>query len=191
MQTSSATSVYIKRRFARKYMQPVLRLSLLFNWTPTSPKAPKYSLIASSVASGFNPPTKIFLAGSFFIAIALLGSIWRPSSLCSFCSSTYRKKKYHQWHQESQLTDLRNVFCCFKEEQSNEAHFVHTGRVFKEHEAEASGPASVGVHFDGAVWNLPKLAEVILQVFFTRVPAEATNKHFSANQRCKTLPSLF
>lgn len=57
----------------------------------TSPKAPKYSLMASSVASGFNPPTKIFLAGSFFMAIAFLGSMGRPSSLCSFCSSTCRR----------------------------------------------------------------------------------------------------
>lgn len=59
--------------------------------TPTSPNVSKYSLIVSSVASGFRPPTKIF-TGSFFIAIAFLGSIERPSSLCSFCSRTWKPK---------------------------------------------------------------------------------------------------
>lgn len=54
-----------------------------------SPKAPKYSLICSSEVSGLNPPTKTFLGGSFpFKALALLGSINLPSSLCSFSSKT-------------------------------------------------------------------------------------------------------
>lgn len=81
---------------------------------PTSPKAPKYSLMASSVASGFRPPTKIFLAGSFFIAIALLGSIWRPSSLCSFCSSTCRFKQicYHLAHTLIKLARRENPAPC-------------------------------------------------------------------------------
>lgn len=59
----------------------------------TSPKAPKYSRTFSSVVSGLRPPTKIFLTSSFFIAMALLGSICRPSSLCSFCSSTLQMKR--------------------------------------------------------------------------------------------------
>lgn len=54
-----------------------------------SPKAPKYSLICSSEVSGLNPPTKTFFGGSFpFKALALLGSINLPSSLCSFNSKT-------------------------------------------------------------------------------------------------------
>lgn len=58
----------------------------------TSPKAPKYSSITSLAVSGLRPPTKIFLTGSFFIAMAFLGSICRPSNRCSFCSRTYAKK---------------------------------------------------------------------------------------------------
>lgn len=55
----------------------------------TSPKAPKYSLISSSGVSGLRPPTNTFLGGSFpFMALALLGSISFPSSLCSFSSNT-------------------------------------------------------------------------------------------------------
>lgn len=54
----------------------------------TSPKVPKYSWITSFEVSGLRPPTKIFLTGSFFMAMAFLGSMTRPSSLCSFCSKT-------------------------------------------------------------------------------------------------------
>lgn len=57
----------------------------------TSPKAPKYSSMTSFAVSGLRPPTKIFLTGSFFIAKALLGSITLPSSLCSFCASTFEQ----------------------------------------------------------------------------------------------------
>lgn len=55
----------------------------------TSPKVPKYSSMTSFEVSGLSPPTKIFFTGSFFIAMAFLGSICLPSSLCSFCSRTY------------------------------------------------------------------------------------------------------
>ena len=56
-----------------------------------SPKAPKYSLICSSKVSGLNLPTKTFFGGSFpFEALAGLGSINLPSSLCSFSSKTYK-----------------------------------------------------------------------------------------------------
>lgn len=58
---------------------------------------------------------------------------------------------------------------------------VHAAGVFEENEAEASGSASVGVHLDGAVRHLAKLTEVILQVLFTRVPAEAAHEHFTGN----------
>lgn len=54
----------------------------------TSPKVPKYSWMTSFEVSGLRPPTKIFLTGSFFMAMAFLGSICRPSNLCSFCSRT-------------------------------------------------------------------------------------------------------
>lgn len=59
----------------------------------TSPKAPKYSRIFSSVVSGLRPPTNIFLTGSFFIAIAFLGSICLPSNRCSFCCNTCNPQK--------------------------------------------------------------------------------------------------
>lgn len=56
----------------------------------TSPKAPKYSLTFSSGVSGERPPTKIFFTGSFpFMALAFLGSITFPLSLCSFCEATF------------------------------------------------------------------------------------------------------
>lgn len=58
---------------------------------------------------------------------------------------------------------------------------VHAGGVFEKNEAKASGPAGVGVHLDGAVRHLAKLTEVVLQVLFTRFPAEAAHKHFTAN----------
>lgn len=58
-------------------------------------------------------------------------------------------------------------------------HLVHAAGVLEENEAEASGSASVGVHLDGAVRHLSKLTEVILQVLFTRVPAEAAHEHFT------------
>lgn len=80
----------------------------------TSPNAPKYSLMVSSLASGFNPPTKIFLTGSFFMAIALLGSIKRPSSLCSFCCSTCGSIRDNESHSQQTATkttteELSNV----------------------------------------------------------------------------------
>lgn len=62
--------------------------SMKTNLCLTSPKVPKYSSMTSFEVSGLRPPTKIFLTGSFLMAIALFGSICRPSSLCSFCSRT-------------------------------------------------------------------------------------------------------
>lgn len=62
-------------------------------------------------------------------------------------------------------------------------HLVHAGGVFEEDKAEAPGSAGAGVHLDGAVRHLAKLTEVILQVFFTRVPAEAAHEHFTANRK--------
>lgn len=67
---------------------------------------------------------------------------------------------------------------------------VDAGGIFEENEAEASGPAGVGVHLDGAVWHLAELAEVILQVFFTRVPAEAAHEHFTADTEWNIMPFL-
>ncbi len=57
----------------------------------------------------------------------------------------------------------------------------HAGGVFEKHEAKASGSASVRINLDGAVRHLAKLTEVILEVFFTRLPAETAHEHFSAN----------
>lgn len=63
-----------------------------------------------------------------------------------------------------------------------QTNLVHAGWVFEEYEAKAPGSASVGVHFDGAVRNLAELTEVVLQVLFTRLPAEAAHEHFTANR---------
>lgn len=60
----------------------------------TSPKVPKYSWMTSFEVSGLRPPTKIFLTGSFFMAMAFFGSITLPSSLCSFCSRTFLEQKH-------------------------------------------------------------------------------------------------
>lgn len=68
--------------------------------------------MVSSVASGFNPPTKIFLTGSFFMAIAFLGSMGRPSSLCSFCSSTCRHTRHHNQHLECFIFVLEIIILC-------------------------------------------------------------------------------
>jgi len=55
----------------------------------TSPKEPKYSLTFSSGVSGERPPTKIFFTGSLlFMALAFLGSMTFPLSLCSLCVTT-------------------------------------------------------------------------------------------------------
>lgn len=67
-------------------------------------------------------------------------------------------------------------------------HLVHAGGVLEENKAKTSGSASVGIHFDSAVWNFAKLTEVIFQVLFTRLPAEATHKHFSANKIVPFVP---
>lgn len=64
---------------------------------------------------------------------------------------------------------------------SETTHLVHAGGVFEENEAKASRSSSVGVHLDSAVRHFAKLTEVIFQVLFTRVPAEAAHKHFSVN----------
>lgn len=62
----------------------------------TSPKASKYSLIFSSGVSGERPPTNIFFTGSLdFMALALLGSITFPLSLCSFCVITFDSKQMY------------------------------------------------------------------------------------------------
>lgn len=135
----------------------------------------------SSVASGINPPTKIFLTGSFFMAIALLGSIKRPSSLCSFCSSTCGQVKM------TQISHLRNIWVStvpLSTEDTTralDAYLFYTGRVFKEDKAKASGPAAIRVKLDGAIRHVAKFGEVVLQILFTCIPAEATNKHFTVN----------
>ncbi len=92
---SSIVSIYKRhnRYSINKNQKTKTNVFILNRLKLTSPKAPKYSRIFSSVVSGLRPPTKIFLAGSFFMAMALLGSICRPSSLCSFCSSTFQKKR--------------------------------------------------------------------------------------------------
>lgn len=79
--------------------------------TLTSPNSPKYSLIFSSVASGFRPPTKIFFTGSFFMAMAFLGSMTRPSSLCSFWSRTCsnRKESSSQWDDPAQSPSVGDI----------------------------------------------------------------------------------
>lgn len=65
----------------------------------TSPKAPKYSLTFSSGVSGERPPTKIFFTGSLpFIALAFLGSMTLPLSLCSFCVATLGMRKQQFKH---------------------------------------------------------------------------------------------
>lgn len=58
---------------------------------------------------------------------------------------------------------------------------VHAAGVFEENEAKPSGSTSAGVYLDGAVRHLAKLSEVVLQVLFTRLPAEAAHEHFTAN----------
>lgn len=58
---------------------------------------------------------------------------------------------------------------------------VHAAGVFEENEAKPSGSTSAGVYLDGAVRHLAKLSEVVLQVLFTRFPAEAAHEHFTAN----------
>lgn len=60
--------------------------------------------------------------------------------------------------------------------QRHQAYLVNTGRVFEENEAKASGSTGVRVHFDSAVRHFAKFTEVVFQVLFTRVPAEATHK---------------
>lgn len=77
----------------------------------TSPKAPKYSSMTSFAVSGLRPPTKIFLTGSFFIAKALLGSITLPSSLCSFCASTFEQTAQNIFKKK---TKQKTCSCCLQ-----------------------------------------------------------------------------
>ena len=60
-------------------------------------------------------------------------------------------------------------------------HLVHAGGVFKKDESEAAGSARAGVHLNGAVRDLAELREVVLQVLFTGVPAQAAHEHFTAD----------
>lgn len=61
------------------------------------------------------------------------------------------------------------------------AYLFHTGGVFEEDKAEASGPAAIRVKLDGAIRHLAKFGKVVLQVLFTCIPAEAAHKHFTVN----------
>lgn len=115
--------------------------------------------------------------GSFFIAIAFLGSICRPSSLCSFCAKTCAKRNdelaYH-WR----ITRLQ-VFL------STKAYLIYTGWLFKKNKPKSPWSSSVGVHFDGAVCHLSKFREVIFKILFTSVPAETPDKHFPEETKQK------
>lgn len=66
---------------------------------------------------------------------------------------------------------------------SPETHPVDAGRVFEQDEAKPPRPAGNGVDLYGAVWNFSKFSEVVLQVLFTGVPAQAPDKHFTVNKR--------
>lgn len=160
-------------------------MHLLFFWKlmnsteyHTSPKVPKYSWMTSFEVSGFRPPTKIFLTGSFFMAMAFLGSITLPSNLCSFCSRTLKT----QSRKTLNIACLANtdILMCWYYRFPN--YLVYTGRIFKENKAETSWPACLLVHLYGAVCHLTKFREVILKILLARVPAETTNKHFP---KCK------
>lgn len=63
------------------------------------------------VGSGLRPPTKIFFTGSFFMAMAFLGSMTRPSSLCSFWSRTCsnRKESSSQWDDPAQSPSVGDI----------------------------------------------------------------------------------
>lgn len=148
--------------------------------TLTSPNAPKYSLMVSSVASGFNPPTKIFLTGSFFMAIALLGSIKRPSSLCSFCCSTWGLRQVIINQSESEKSNPETekkseVLPSSKSRGTYSTCYIfckiiwrwctclfHTGWVFEEDKAKTSRPAAIRVKLDGAIRHITEFAKVVL-----------------------------
>jgi len=91
----------------------------------------------------------------------------------------FKSHTRHQKKPEMQLIMHVSRYCIL----TSVTHLFHAGGFFEENEAEASGPAGVGVHLDGAVRHLSELCEVILQVLFTRVPTEATHEHFTANTK--------
>lgn len=62
-------------------------------------------------------------------------------------------------------------------------NLVYAGWIFEKNETKSSWPARLLVNFDGAVWHLTKLGEVIFEILFGCVPAQATNKHFPECKR--------
>lgn len=176
---SSIFSIYKRGEnafYASIFILVCLWRNAIVHQKTTSPKAPKYSSMTSFAVSGLRPPTKIFLTGSFFIAKALLGSITLPSSLCSFCASTFEQTAQNIFFKNTlmlcTIQPLAVQLFCFS------THLLHTGCIFEENEAKTSWPAGVLVDLYGAVRHFSKFIEVILQVFLTCVPAKTTDKHF-------------
>lgn len=90
------------------------------------------------------------------------------------CQHLRQEEQYEDWQQALEQTRAKSG----EHYQSTKTYFFYTCCIFEQNEPKSSWTSSVWIHFNGAVCHLTKFREVIFEILFTSIPAEAPNKHF-------------